>query len=164
MQLSSLDILVRSILWFQLQFLYSRTPVMRNWVQQQSLLITSYCSWKLGKSKTDKLCSSILHEYIGIWTFSDYGLIYSFSVTIILYCCHYTHYAYVFQSYPLCPYCYTNPPFSDMRAGFSCLECSHPTCKQALSQNAVACCVECEDGLMMIDRMSAPKWKLVCNK
>ena len=69
-----------------------------------------------------------------------------------------------FKSYPLCPYCYNNPPFPDMKAGFSCLECSHPTCKHALSKNAVACCVECDDGLMMIDRTSAPKWKLVCNK
>nr|KAG5699160.1 hypothetical protein BaRGS_014459 [Batillaria attramentaria] len=68
------------------------------------------------------------------------------------------------KSYPLCPYCYNNPPFKDMRKGMGCNECSHPTCPHAYSQNGVSECVECERGILVLDQTSAPKWKMACNK
>ncbi|KAK7099050.1 hypothetical protein V1264_003246 [Littorina saxatilis] len=68
------------------------------------------------------------------------------------------------KSYPLCPYCYNNPPFKDMRKGMGCNECSHPTCPHAFSQNGVSECVECERGILVLDPTSAPKWRMCCNK
>ena len=68
------------------------------------------------------------------------------------------------QSYPLCPYCYNNPPFGDMRKGMGCNECTHPTCVHAMTQNSVSSCVECENGTLILDQASAPKWRMACNK
>lgn len=68
------------------------------------------------------------------------------------------------KSYPLCPYCYNNPPFGDMRKGMGCNECTHPTCVHAMTQNSVSSCVECENGLLILDQASAPKWRIACNK
>ncbi|XP_013414482.1 DNA topoisomerase 3-beta-1 [Lingula anatina] len=68
------------------------------------------------------------------------------------------------KSYPLCPYCYNHPPFRDMRKGMGCNECTHPTCPHALGQNGVASCVECENGVLVLDQSSAPKWRMACNK
>ena len=68
------------------------------------------------------------------------------------------------QSYALCPYCYNNPPFGDMRKGMGCNECTHPTCIHAMTQNSVSSCVECENGLLVLDQASAPKWRIACNK
>ncbi|KAK2181948.1 hypothetical protein NP493_374g01019 [Ridgeia piscesae] len=68
------------------------------------------------------------------------------------------------KSYPLCPYCYNNPPFGDMRKGMGCNECTHPTCVHAMTQNSVSSCVECENGTLILDQASAPKWRMACNK
>lgn len=68
------------------------------------------------------------------------------------------------KSYPLCPYCYNNPPFKDMRKGMGCNECTHPTCQHAFSQNGVAECLECSQGILVLDQSSAPKWRMACNK
>ncbi|CAH1786482.1 unnamed protein product [Owenia fusiformis] len=67
------------------------------------------------------------------------------------------------KSYPLCPYCYNNPPFREMRKGMGCNECTHPTCGHALQQFGVALCPECENGILVLDPNSAPKWKMACN-
>ncbi|XP_052821520.1 DNA topoisomerase 3-beta-1 isoform X2 [Octopus bimaculoides] len=68
------------------------------------------------------------------------------------------------KSYPLCPYCYNNPPFKDMRKGSGCNECTHPTCQHAFSQNGVSECLECSQGILVLDQSSAPKWRMACNK
>ncbi|ESO91570.1 hypothetical protein LOTGIDRAFT_217319 [Lottia gigantea] len=68
------------------------------------------------------------------------------------------------KSYPLCPYCYNNPPFNDMRKGMGCNECTHPTCAHSFSKNGVSECVECDRGILVIDQSSGPKWKMACNK
>ncbi|XP_076113744.1 DNA topoisomerase 3-beta-1-like [Mytilus galloprovincialis] len=67
------------------------------------------------------------------------------------------------KCYPLCPYCYNNPPFKDMKKGFGCNECTHPTCQHGLSQTGVSECVECENGILVLDQTSAPKWRMACN-
>ncbi|XP_059150612.1 DNA topoisomerase 3-beta-1-like isoform X1 [Physella acuta] len=68
------------------------------------------------------------------------------------------------KTYPLCPYCYNNPPFSDMRKGMGCNECTHPTCSHAFGQNGVSECVECDSGVLVLDHTSGPKWRMACNK
>ena len=65
---------------------------------------------------------------------------------------------------PICPYCYNNPPFPGMKKGMGCPECLHPTCKFSPASLSVGPCLTCEDGMLVMDPMSAPKWKMACNK
>lgn len=65
---------------------------------------------------------------------------------------------------PICPYCYNNPPFPGMRKGMGCPECLHPTCKFSPASLSVGPCLTCEDGMIVMDPMSGPKWKMACNK
>ncbi|KAF5301451.1 hypothetical protein FQA39_LY02180 [Lamprigera yunnana] len=67
------------------------------------------------------------------------------------------------KSYTFCPYCFNNPPFRDMKKGFGCNTCTHPTCPHSLNSNGVSNCIECDGGVLVLDPSSAPKWKLVCN-
>ncbi|XP_003225161.1 DNA topoisomerase 3-beta-1 [Anolis carolinensis] len=68
------------------------------------------------------------------------------------------------KSYPLCPYCYNHPPFRDMKKGMGCNECTHPTCQHSLNMLGIGQCVECENGVLVLDPISGPKWKMACNK
>ncbi|XP_014259776.1 DNA topoisomerase 3-beta-1 [Cimex lectularius] len=67
------------------------------------------------------------------------------------------------KSFPLCPYCYNNPPFEDMKKGSGCNSCQHPSCVHSLLNNGISSCQEC-DGTLVLDPSSAPKWKMGCNK
>lgn len=67
------------------------------------------------------------------------------------------------HSYPLCPYCYSHPPFDGMHKNSGCNQCTHPTCKHALTQYGISACVECDTGVLVLDPNSAPKWKMSCN-
>ncbi|KAJ9463502.1 DNA topoisomerase 3-beta [Diplonema papillatum] len=72
------------------------------------------------------------------------------------------------KSYPLCPQCYSDPPFEDhnghqMRT-MGCNECPHPTCELSAVQNTVTACPDEKcSGYLQLDASTAPKWKLVCN-
>lgn len=83
------------------------------------------------------------------------------------------------KSFPLCPYCYSNPPFEGIEAlintaktstsgkigkgaGMPCNLCPHPTCPNSLVSQGVCACPECS-GTLVLDPVSAPKWKLCCN-
>uniref|UniRef100_A0A8C5EUX9 DNA topoisomerase n=1 Tax=Gouania willdenowi TaxID=441366 RepID=A0A8C5EUX9_GOUWI len=68
------------------------------------------------------------------------------------------------KSFPLCPYCFSNPPFRDMKKGMGCNECTHPSCQHSLSSLGIGQCVECEGGVLVLDTTSGPKWKMACNK
>ncbi|KAK3283683.1 hypothetical protein CYMTET_8628 [Cymbomonas tetramitiformis] len=82
------------------------------------------------------------------------------------------------RSYPLCPYCYSHPPFEDIApvyggmggggatrsGGMPCTVCPHTTCPNSVAQLGVCGCPECEDGVLVLDRSSAPKWRLDCNR
>ena len=68
------------------------------------------------------------------------------------------------KSFVFCPYCYSNPPFGEMVKGSACSACSHPTCSFGVNRLGVSNCVECEQGILVLDPASIPKWKLVCNK
>ncbi|XP_050236391.1 DNA topoisomerase 3-beta isoform X2 [Mercurialis annua] len=83
------------------------------------------------------------------------------------------------KSFPLCPYCYNSPPFEGIDtlfgatktgnfgklgkgAGMPCFLCPHPTCKHSLISQGVCACPECS-GTLVLDPVSAPKWRLYCN-
>ncbi|XP_038711610.1 DNA topoisomerase 3-beta isoform X2 [Tripterygium wilfordii] len=83
------------------------------------------------------------------------------------------------KSFPLCPYCYNNPPFEGIDtlfgatkigssgklgkgAGMPCFICPHPTCRHSLISQGVCACPECS-GTLVLDPVSAPKWRLECN-
>ncbi|XP_076846010.1 DNA topoisomerase 3-beta-1 isoform X3 [Brachyhypopomus gauderio] len=68
------------------------------------------------------------------------------------------------KSYPLCPYCYSNPPFRDMKKGLGCNECTHPSCPHSLHSLGIGQCVECEAGVLVFDPSSGPKWRMACNR
>jgi DNA topoisomerase-3 len=83
------------------------------------------------------------------------------------------------KSYPLCPYCYNNPPFESVgllyggvgaggkgggaKGGMPCTFCPHPSCPHSMVQKGVCTCPECE-GTLVLDPVSAPKWRLDCNR
>ncbi|XP_014521718.1 DNA topoisomerase 3-beta isoform X1 [Vigna radiata var. radiata] len=83
------------------------------------------------------------------------------------------------KSFPLCPYCYSNPPFEGIEAlintaktgsvgkigkgsGMPCSLCPHPSCPNSLVSQGVCACPECS-GTLVLDPISAPRWKLCCN-
>ncbi|KAF5192263.1 Dna topoisomerase 3-beta [Thalictrum thalictroides] len=83
------------------------------------------------------------------------------------------------KSFPLCPYCYNNPPFEGIDTlfgnnktsssgmigkgvGMPCFLCPHPTCQHSLIAQGVCACPECS-GTLVLDPVSGPKWRLYCN-
>mmetsp|Transcript_30854 Transcript_30854/g.60226 ORF Transcript_30854/g.60226 Transcript_30854/m.60226 type:complete len:959 (-) Transcript_30854:157-3033(-) len=69
-------------------------------------------------------------------------------------------------SYPLCPYCYSNPPFEKAGKAMSCNKCLMVTCKWSASNLMVRACpdhAECK-GFLIFEPSSGPNWKLVCNQ
>lgn len=47
-------------------------------------------------------------------------------------------------------------------AGMPCFLCPHPTCRHSLIALGVCACPEC-NGTLVLDPVSAPKWRLFCN-
>lgn len=68
------------------------------------------------------------------------------------------------QQIPFCPYCFNNPPFPDMLKSATCLNCSHPTCSFSYVSNAISQCFECNEGVLVLDSTTPPKYRVVCNK
>ncbi|PAA58106.1 hypothetical protein BOX15_Mlig004061g1, partial [Macrostomum lignano] len=68
------------------------------------------------------------------------------------------------KSFPLCPYCYANPPFEDMKKGSGCNQCSHPTCPQSVQSNGIDGCAACQSGVLVVDSTAPPKFKVLCNQ
>ncbi|KIY99766.1 topoisomerase (DNA) III beta, partial [Monoraphidium neglectum] len=66
------------------------------------------------------------------------------------------------KTYPLCPLCFSYPPFegavkvggegASMKPGMPCTTCLHPTCP------------ECQAGMLVLDPVSGPKWRLDCRQ
>jgi DNA topoisomerase-3 len=67
------------------------------------------------------------------------------------------------KTFPLCPYCFTTPPFDGFARGMGCDSCPHPTCKNSMVRLRVTGCPECADGALCFDPTSGPKWKMCCN-
>ncbi|KAF6259333.1 DNA topoisomerase [Scenedesmus sp. NREL 46B-D3] len=76
------------------------------------------------------------------------------------------------KTYPLCPLCYNYPPFEGVvkaeqgstKLGMPCTSCLHPTCKNSPAQQGVLACPECAVGLLVLDPVSAPRWRLDCSR
>lgn len=68
------------------------------------------------------------------------------------------------RNYSFCPYCYNNPPFQDMKKGSSCIECSHPTCQYSFITNGISQCFDCQNGILLLDTTTPPKYRIFCNK
>ncbi|KXZ51646.1 hypothetical protein GPECTOR_11g100 [Gonium pectorale] len=81
------------------------------------------------------------------------------------------------KTFPLCPFCYNSPPFEGAvkvgvegavgsKAGMPCSTCPHPTCPHSLAQHGVFPCPNpgCQGGTVVLDPVSAPKWRLDCNR
>ncbi|XP_055813969.1 DNA topoisomerase 3-beta isoform X1 [Solanum dulcamara] len=83
------------------------------------------------------------------------------------------------KSFPLCPYCYNCPPFEGINTffgapktgdssklgkgvGMPCFLCPHTTCPHSVIAQGVCACPECS-GTLVLDPVSAPKWRLYCN-
>jgi len=50
------------------------------------------------------------------------------------------------------------------KGGMPCTMCPHLGCQQSYLRTSVTPCPECEDGSLVLDPLSAPKWRLDCNK
>lgn len=73
------------------------------------------------------------------------------------------------KSAVVCPMCYNHPPLENWsstdRKGMSCSFCTIPTCENSMVRTAVMGCNEEKcDGTVLLDPVSAPKWKMACNK
>ena len=66
-------------------------------------------------------------------------------------------------NYSFCPYCYNNPPFAEMKKASGCINCSHPSCTHSFVTNGLSQCFDCENGLLVLDTTTPPKYKVVCN-
>ncbi|PSS35638.1 DNA topoisomerase [Actinidia chinensis var. chinensis] len=83
------------------------------------------------------------------------------------------------KTFSFCPYCYNSPPFEGIDtlfgaskaggsgklgkgAGMPCFLCPHPTCQHSVIAQGVCGCPEC-NGTLVLDPVSAPKWRLYCN-
>jgi DNA topoisomerase-3 len=71
-----------------------------------------------------------------------------------------------YKSVPFCPYCFNNPPFKDMKQGqnATCNDCPHPTCEFSYLNNGISQCFECQEGVLVLDSTTPPKYKAICNK
>lgn len=59
------------------------------------------------------------------------------------------------RKFPLCPYCYNQPPFEDVklvgpntpgaRSGMPCTVCPHPACPNSAVAMSVTACAECDE-------------------
>ena len=58
--------------------------------------------------------------------------------------------------------CYNNPPI-DGRGNITCATCPQSTCPQNKDKLIIDHCPICEDGLLLLDPASGPKWKMCCN-
>lgn len=51
-----------------------------------------------------------------------------------------------------------------MKKHSGCNLCLHPTCPQGFYVNGIASCLQCDNGVLVLDPSSGPKWKVGCNK
>lgn len=75
----------------------------------------------------------------------------------------YIFFCFSMQAFTVCPYCYSNPPFPDVKKGMTCSTCPHQSCPHAMNQLTIDHCPTCESGTLLLDPASGPKWKLYCN-
>jgi DNA topoisomerase-3 len=67
------------------------------------------------------------------------------------------------KSFPLCPACFNDPSIDEQEMHAGCNRCPHPSCEHAMTKSALYPCPECDFGTLVLDRSSAPKWRVDCN-
>ncbi|XP_026192377.1 DNA topoisomerase 3-beta-1 [Cyclospora cayetanensis] len=67
------------------------------------------------------------------------------------------------KAFPFCPLCYNDPPFDTPGTLMSCMDCRHPSCRHSINRAGVMRCPQenC-DGLLYLNPVSAPRWRLDC--
>ena len=45
-----------------------------------------------------------------------------------------------------------------------CPQCAHPSCKHGFARMGVMACPDCEEGTIVLDPVSHPRWRLDCNR
>lgn len=50
------------------------------------------------------------------------------------------------------------------KGGMPCTLCPHPKCKHSMIRQGVSSCPECDNGTLVLDPVSAPKWRVDCNR
>ncbi|KAL6009571.1 DNA topoisomerase 3-beta-1 [Asimina triloba] len=66
------------------------------------------------------------------------------------------------KSFPLCPYCYNSPPFEGIETLFGAMKTGSSGKLGKGAAQGVCACPEC-NGTLVLDPVSAPKWRLYCN-
>ena len=67
------------------------------------------------------------------------------------------------KTFSFCPFCYSKPTLDGQPVGGGCNQCPHATCPYSLTSLGVGDCPQCEDGTLVFDARSGPKWRLACN-
>lgn len=67
------------------------------------------------------------------------------------------------KTFALCPFCYSKPTLEGQPIGGGCNQCPHQTCAYSLTNLGVGDCPQCEEGTLVLDNRSGPKWRLACN-
>ncbi|CDJ68603.1 DNA topoisomerase III beta-1, putative [Eimeria necatrix] len=68
------------------------------------------------------------------------------------------------KAFPFCPLCYNDPPFDTEGAKvMTCVDCQHPSCRHSINAVGVMRCPQehC-DGLLYLNPVSQPRWRLDC--
>ncbi|KAK9804028.1 hypothetical protein WJX73_004084 [Symbiochloris irregularis] len=76
------------------------------------------------------------------------------------------------RTFPLCPFCFNHPlegahlwgAGAGSKGGMPCTMCPHLGCKHSFLRQGVTPCPECDAGTLVLDPVSAPKWRLDCNR
>jgi DNA topoisomerase-3 len=65
-------------------------------------------------------------------------------------------------SSPVCPKCFTDPPFEDVGEAMSCLSCPNYECMHSSAKLEVASCNKCQEGSFVLNGYKKPEWLLQC--
>ena len=87
-------------------------------------------------------------------------------------CMHIQMHVHVHFTHSTCSHAYTNTHThmqggsegTGGKGGMPCTLCPHPTCKHSMIKQGVSSCPECDNGTLVLDPVSAPKWRLDCNR
>lgn len=65
-------------------------------------------------------------------------------------------------SSPMCPKCFTDPPFENVGECMSCLSCPNYECMHSSAKLEVASCNKCDEGSFVLNGYKKPEWLLQC--
>mmetsp|Transcript_14337 Transcript_14337/g.26973 ORF Transcript_14337/g.26973 Transcript_14337/m.26973 type:complete len:824 (-) Transcript_14337:117-2588(-) len=66
-------------------------------------------------------------------------------------------------SSPICPKCFTEPPFEDVGESMSCLSCPNYECQHSSGKLEVSSCTRCDEGSFVLNGYKKPQWLLQCS-